>query len=266
MKSSDSDYVKFVVTNGVGTMSFNRPDKLNPLDLPMIHAALQVVTNLPTDLRVLVIRGAGQKAFAAGADIDELKRRTPWADIDFGPRRLLAQYLERSRIPTVAAINGWALGGGFELALACHIRVASSNAIMGLPELRLGMIPGNGGTVRLSRLVGRGKALEMILLGGRLDAAKALELGVATRVFDKDAFDSQLAEFCQELARLPPVATSAAIDCVNMGSEMDRDQAIEYEHRWFQLCLGGAEKIEGIAAFLEKRRPMFQGAVHLKES
>ena len=207
-------------------------------------------------MRVLILRGAG-KAFAAGADLEEMQRRTPWNEIDFGARRELARRLETAPFPTVAAINGYALGGGLELALACHLRIASATAKVGLPETRIGILPANGGTARLTRLVGRGRAMRMILLAEHVDATEAERLGIVDWVVEPEDFDSEVETIADKLSKLASVSARAIIDTVSRSADMTIDHAIDYEHRWFQICLGSADKQEGVKAFLEKRTPQF---------
>ncbi|TNB47725.1 enoyl-CoA hydratase/isomerase family protein [Martelella lutilitoris] len=238
-------------------LTFNRPDVLNALNNHLISEALDAVSRLSADTRVLVVRGAGGKAFAAGADLREMQKRTQWSEIDFGARRLLARKLETAPFPTVAAIDGFALGGGLELALACHLRIASANAVVGLPETRIGILPANGGTARLTRLVGRGRAMRMILLGERIDASEAERFGILDWVVDGDAFDGAIEALADRLSKLAPVSVRAVIDTVSRSADMTVDHAIDYEHRWFQICLASAGKKEGVAAFLEKREPQF---------
>jgi len=258
MDGTSFEFIKFVQAGPVATIMFNRPEVMNALNLRTLEEAIAAFERRSRDTRVLVLRGVGDRAFAAGADVGELAQRTPWSDMTYGPRREFARLLESAPFPTLAALNGLALGGGFELALACHLRVASESAKVGLPELRLGMIPGNGGTARLTRLVGRGAALEAILLSEQIDAQRALALGLVNRVFAQSEFDAKVAELADSLARLPPVATQAVLDSVIHGAELPLDRAIENEHRWFQICLGGPDKKEGIAAFREKRKPNFK--------
>ena len=240
-------------------LTFNRPSVRNALNRQLIDEALDAVARLPAETRVLVLRGAGDKAFAAGADIAELKERTIWTDLDSGPRRELARMLENAPFPTVAALNGVALGGGFELALACHLRIAAEHVKVGLPEIQLGIIPGNGGTARLSRIVGRSRALQLMLLAEQIDAHEAARLGLVNWVVPASEFDVQVSKLTDKLARLPPVAARALIDCVVRSDDMTLGDAINNEHRWFQICLASPDKQEGVTAFLEKRRAQFCG-------
>ena len=175
----------------------------------------------------------------------------------FGARRELARRLETAPFPTVAAINGYALGGGLELALACHLRIASATAKVGLPETRIGILPANGGTARLTRLVGRGRAMRMILLAEHVDATEAERLGIVDWVVEPEDFDSEVETIADKLSKLASVSARAIIDTVSRSADMTIDHAIDYEHRWFQICLGSADKQEGVKAFLEKRTPQF---------
>ena len=167
--------------------------------------------------------------------------------------------LEKGPVITVAALNGLALGGGFELALACHLRIASDAAELGLPELRLGLIPGNGGTIRLPRIVGTSIALQKLLLSERFSAEEALRLGLVNWVVPAAEFDAEVSRLGEKLARLPGVAVRAVLDCVMQSGELPLGSAIELEHRWFQLCIGSDDRQEGVKAFKEKRHPLFHG-------
>lgn len=256
---STSSYQHIIVSqNGPQAwIVFNRPAVLNALNRQLVEETLDALDRVPPHTRVLILRGAGDRAFAAGADIGELQSRDLWTEFDAGPRRELAMRLENAPYPTVAALNGLALGGGFELALACHLRIASDSAKIGLPELRLGVIPGNGGTVRLARLIGTSRALQSILLSEQIDADEAGRLGVVNWVVPAREFDQRVEMLAQRLAALPPVAVRAAIDCVSRSMDVSEAHAIENEHRWFQICLASPDKQEGISAFLEKRSPRF---------
>ncbi|GKX35117.1 MAG: crotonase [Rhizobiaceae bacterium MnEN-MB40S] len=253
---SDYQTITFRQEGAKAYLTFNRPQVLNALNNQLIAESLDAVRNIPSETRVLILRGAG-KAFAAGADLEEMQRRTPWNEIDFGARRELARRLETAPFPTVAAINGYALGGGLELALACHLRIASATAKLGLPETRIGILPANGGTARLTRLVGRGRAMRMILLAEHVDATEAERLGIVDWAVEPEDFDSKVETIADKLSKLASVSARAIIDTVSRSADMTLDHAIDYEHRWFQICLGSADKQEGVKAFLEKRTPQF---------
>ncbi len=240
-------------------ITFNRPKVLNALNNKLISETLEVVKNLPDETRVLVLAGSGGKAFAAGADLQEMQKRTQWSEISFGKRRELAHLLETSPFPTIAAIEGFALGGGLELALACNLRFASSSAQLGLPETSLGILPANGGTARLARLTGRGRALRMVMMAERVSATEAERIGLVDWVVEASEFAQELSRLEDRIIRLAPIATRAVIDTVSKSTDMSLERAIDYEHRWFQILLASADKQEGVSAFLQKRKPEFSG-------
>lgn len=254
---SDYKHIRFTQDGSKAFLTFNRPEVLNALNNQLIDESLDAFRQISPDTRVLVLLGEGEKAFAAGADLNEMQRRTMWTDIDFGSRRELARQLESAPFLTVAAINGFALGGGMELALACHLRIASDKAVLGLPETKLGILPANGGTARLTRLIGPGRALRLILLGEHISAQEAERLGIVNWVFPAAEFNEQVHALTDRLIKLAPISTRATIDSVMRGADMTIDQAIENEHRWFQICLASEDKKEGVSAFLEKRQPTF---------
>ncbi len=251
-------YIRLVQSGPVAQLSFHRPEVLNAFNHDMVRECLHALDQLAPDTRVLVIRGSGDQAFAAGADIKEFQGRTIWSEMDIGPRRELAYRLQKATFLTLAVVQGYAFGAGFEFALACHLRVVQRGASLSLPETRLGFLPGNGGTVRLTRLVGPGRALRMILMGERIDADTAERWGIANWVFDGEHFERDVAALLDRLVTLSPTATRAAIDSVSHAMDVALEQAIEYEHRWFQICLASPEKTEGVAAFLEKRDAEFE--------
>ena len=249
--------------NGVCTITINRPNKLNALNketIQELHDAIQEA-NLDKQVKVIILTGSGEKAFVAGADISEFAH----FDVENGAKlaqkgqELLFDLVENLPTPVIAAVNGFALGGGLELAMACHFRVASSNAKMGLPEVSLGVIPGYGGTQRLPQLVGKGRAMEMIMTAGMIDAQQALSFGLVNHVTSQE----ELLTFCEGLAnkimRNSSVAIAAAINAVNAGYKDGVDgYAAEIES--FGNCFGTADFKEGTTAFLEKRKADFPGA------
>lgn len=251
------EFIEVRYANTVLTIAFNRPEVRNALNHRVVEEVITALDRMEPDTRLLVLRGASEVAFAAGADIGELEARDMWTDLPMGIRRELAERLERAPCPTLAAIDGLALGGGLELAMACHLRVASDRAKLGLPESRLGIIPGNGGTVRLPRLVGPSRALAMMLFAQTVDSKEAHRIGLVDWVFPADSFDQHLKDLQNRFIALPRVATEALVECVYRGIDMTREQALSLEHRWFQICLASPEKLEGVAAFLDKRKPHF---------
>jgi enoyl-CoA hydratase len=246
--------------DGILTLTINRPEALNALNRSVIDALSAAIEAAQdnAEVRVIVITGAGNKAFVAGADIKE------FADFDQAQGEELARRgqrdlfdrVEQSRKPVVAAVNGFALGGGLELAMAAHVRLASSNARMGLPEVSLGVIPGYGGTQRLAQIVGKGKALEMVLTGGMIDAASALECGLVNQVVDQELLLESAHAMAEKMAKNAPTALAAAIDSVLAGYGRD---GFGVEIARFGQCFGTDDFKEGTSAFLEKRKPQFPG-------
>lgn len=246
--------------DGILTLTVHRPEALNALNrnvIDALSAALEAAQD-NHDVRVIVLTGAGEKAFVAGADIKE------FADFDQAQGEELARRgqrdlfdrVEQSRKPVVAAVNGFALGGGLELAMAAHVRLASSNARMGLPEVSLGVIPGYGGTQRLAQIVGKGKALEMVLTGGMIDAASALECGLVNQVIDQELLLESAHAMAEKMAKNAPTAMAAALDSVLAGYGRD---GFGVEIARFGQCFGTDDFKEGTSAFLEKRKPQFPG-------
>ncbi len=249
--------------SGLAIITFNRPEVRNALNYLAIDEALEAAGDADADdsVRVLILTGAGDKAFVAGADIKELRARNTLTELGkrSAQRRVLANLLETMSKPTIAAINGFAMGTGLELALACTIRIASENAKFSQPEINLGIMPGNGGTQRLSRLVGEGRAMEMILTGDLIDAQKACRIGLVNRVVPQAELMPYVKELATKLAAKPPLAVKLAKNAIHTGLNLSLNDGIEYENKLFAILCGSQDKQEGIAAFLEKRRPNFQG-------
>jgi enoyl-CoA hydratase len=254
--------VLYETANGNAWITVNRPDKLNALDretVAEIVAALDLAER-DGDVRVTVLTGAGDKAFVAGADIKEMSSMSAAQGQDYS--RFLhssLRRLERSRKPVVAAVNGFALGGGCELAMACHVRLASSNASFGQPEVNLGLIPGAGGTQRLQRLVGRGRAMELVLSGNRIDAEEALRIGLVNQVFPAEQLREGVEAFAKTLKKKSPMALARAIEAVVEGGEISLEEGLRMESALFGLCFATEDMREGTTAFLEKRKPEFPG-------
>lgn len=242
------------------TITINRESKLNALNTLTLDELNAAFTQALADdsIKGVILTGAGQKAFVAGADISEFSNYS----VEEG-RQLARQgqnkvfdVIQNSSKPVIAAINGYALGGGLELALACHIRVASDTSRMGLPEVSLGLIPGYGGTQRLPRLIGKGRALEMILTGDLISAPEALSYGLINHTADLPDLQNKAREIMLKIISRSPLAVHAAIKAVNAGFE-DRD-GFEEEIEQFSKCFGTADFKEGVAAFMEKRKPEFK--------
>ncbi len=244
----------------VRTITINRPDKLNALDRLTIGELRVAFEEAGEDagVRVVVITGAGPKAFIAGADISELAQLNGVQALAFSRYgQALMTRIERLGKPVIARINGFALGGGMELAMACHLRIASDNAKFGQPEINLGVLPGFGGTQRLLRLVGRSAALELCLLGETITAMRALELGVLTRVVPVDQLDTEVARIATQLAASATQALNGVLNAVVLGGEASIDVGLDYESQAFAVCAATADMREGTAAFMQRRKPTF---------
>jgi enoyl-CoA hydratase len=248
--------------DNIGVLTVNRPDKLNALSNELIGELGLLLDEVEKDeeLRVLVITGAGEKAFVAGADIQELVDRDAMIGRRVSrTRQEVFSRIENLPIPVIAAVNGYALGGGLELALACNIRICSDQAQFGAPEVKLGIIPGDGGTQRLPRLVGLGRAMEMILTGDFIDAQEAYRVGLANRVVPHDELMEQTLELAQKVAKRPPLAVRYAKEAVNRSQEGDTVSGYALESYLHALTCTTEDKREGVQAFLEKRKGKFKG-------
>ncbi|NQV52414.1 MAG: enoyl-CoA hydratase/isomerase family protein [Flavobacteriales bacterium] len=246
----------------IAQVTINRPDKLNALNISVIDDVSKCMRELDAnpEVRCIILTGAGDKAFVAGADISEFAGFTveEGRNLSAEGHRKLFDLIEEMGTPVIAAINGFALGGGLELAMSCHMRVASDNARMGLPEVSLGVIPGYGGTQRLPRLVGKGRAMEMITTAQMIDANTALLGGLVNHVVASDALLEKCREIASKIARNSPTAIGYAIAAVNAGDEGGVD-GFEEEIHLFGEAFGTDDFKEGTSAFLEKRKPDFKG-------
>ena len=254
--------VKLEVEDRIATLSVNRPDKLNALNEQTIRELGQAMEEIAGrgDVGGVILTGVGEKAFVAGADIAELAKMGPVDGIEvsrLGQR--VFRSIELSRKPVIAAVNGFALGGGCELALACHLRVASENAKFGLPEVKLGIIPGYGGTLRLPRIVGKGRALELMLTGQMVDAQEAYRIGLANKVVPLAELLDAARAMMKGILNNGPVALGLAIECTTRGMEMSVDDGLALESNLFGLLASTTDMREGMTAFLEKRRAGFTG-------
>ena len=246
----------------VRILTINRPDKLNALDAATLDALQAAFTAAATDesIRVVVLTGAGPKAFVAGADIAQMNTLAPVQGRDFALRgQRMMRFVETMPKPVIAMVNGFALGGGLELAMCCHLRIAADTAKVGQPEVNLGLIPGFGGSQRLLRLAGRAATLELCLLGAPVDAARALQLGIVNRVVPAADLEAETMKVAAQLAGSAPLALRGLLDCVNVGGECGIEEGLEYESAQFGLMFSTADMREGTAAFLERRKPGFRG-------
>jgi len=245
---------------GVAILTLNRPQVLNALNRTMLDELDRAMRELASDdgVRVVVVTGAGEKAFVAGADIKELAAAASGREFALTGQRVFDR-IERLGKPVIAAVNGFALGGGCELAMACTLRIAADTARFGQPEINLGTIPGYAGTQRLARLVGKGKALELMLTGAPISAADAERIGLVNRVVPAAALMHEARAWASQLAAHAPVATRYILDAVQRGLEMTLADASAYEAALFGLAAGTDDMREGTAAFLDKRTPVFRG-------
>jgi enoyl-CoA hydratase len=257
-----SSTLTFDLTDGIARVTINRPDKLNALNAIVIAELGDAVTRIETDsaIRGVIVTGAGTKAFVAGADITELTEQ----GVTGGQQRArvgqqVFRRLERCGKPVIAAVNGFALGGGCELAMACHLRIASETAKFGQPEVKLGIAPGYGGTVRLPRLVGRARALELLLTGDMIDAEEARRIGLVNRVVPADRLIGEAEGLLRTILANGPLAIRACLEAVDMGADMTVDQALLLEAGYFGLLSATDDMREGTKAFVEKRKPAFKG-------
>jgi enoyl-CoA hydratase len=246
----------------IAILTIDRPKALNALNIQALQeiewALREVGQSLP--IRVLILTGAGEKAFVAGADIAEMATLSTAQASDFsGLGHRVLQMLENLAVPTIAAVNGFALGGGCELALACDLIYAAETAKFGLPEVGLGVIPGFGGTQRLTRLVGRSRAKELVFTGDRIEAQKAKEIGLVLEIIHRDSLMTHCREVALKLVKKGPLALNQAKRVIEYGADADLRSANELERQAFSMLFGSEDQREGMKAFLEKRTPVFKG-------
>ncbi len=248
-------------SGGIATVTVNRPKALNALNVLTVQELLDCFESLAADttVRAVIVTGAGEKSFVSGADIQEIRDLDLLGGKAFAERgNRLYSRIESLPVPVIAAVNGYALGGGCELAMACHLRLASENARFGQPEINLGIIPGYGGTQRLPRLVGRGKALELMLTGRIITAGDALQIGLVNAVYPPAQLHEETRKLATEIAGKSRPVVTAILNAVTHGMEVGLDGGLRLEEKLFGLCCGCEDKMEGTSAFLEKRKPAFR--------
>lgn len=259
----DYQYILYEKSERLATITINRPEVRNALTQSLMEELGDAISQAEADndVRVLILTGAGDRSFVAGADIGEVGARDTLTELGLNSRvrREVYSHLEHLFKPSIAAINGYALGGGCELALSCTLRIASDTARFGQPEINLGIIPGLGGTQRLTRLVGKGNAMELILTGDLIGAQEALRIGLVNKVVPAAQLMEEARVLGKKLASKPPLALRAAKDSVDYGADMSLATALEFENRLFAILSGSADKSEGVSAFQEKRKPEWQG-------
>jgi enoyl-CoA hydratase len=245
----------------VAVFTINRPDKLNALSTEVHAEGVTALDELRKDeeVRVLVITGAGEKSFIAGADISEFQNKTPVAQRSSFHERSLFNSIDSFPKPVIAMVNGFCLGGGNELALACDIRICSPNAKFSQPEINLGIMPGGGGTQRLTRLIGEGRSMEMILTGDMIDAETANRFGLVNHVYNAGELEARTMELANKIAEKAPIALALCKEAVKFASRTNLDEGLRREVDLFAICFSTEDKTEGVSAFLEKRKPAFKG-------
>jgi enoyl-CoA hydratase len=245
----------------VAVLTINRPDKLNALNKQVHREGVDALDALRRDdeVRVLVITGAGEKSFIAGADISEFAGQTPVTQRDLFHEKTFFNSIDTFPKPVIAMINGFCLGGGCELALACDIRVCSENARFSQPEINLGIMPGGGGTQRLTNLIGEGRAMELILTGDMIDAATAHKFGLVNHVHPADQLEAETMKLAGKIAEKAPIALQLCKEAVKFASRSNLDEGLRREVDLFAICFSTEDKQEGVSAFLEKRKPVFKG-------
>lgn len=254
--------VNLEVQDKIAKLTITREKALNAINSQVLTDLESAITQIENDdkIRTVIITGAGEKSFVAGADISEMVKLSPLEAREFLTRgQRLLDRIEQLKPITIARINGYALGGGLELALACDIRVASDNALVGLPEVSLGLIPSFGGTQRLTRVLGSGTAKYLILLGKRLDAETAFKLGIVNEVVPKEELDRSVDNIVKTLLKMAPIALTAAKNAIYMATQTDMISGQELEVNYAAMCFSTDDLREGMNAFLEKRKADFKG-------
>lgn len=250
------------ISEKVAIITINRPDKLNAINLEVIAELEKAFDEMErnNDVGVVILTGSGEKSFVAGSDISALASYSPEKAREYSVigNKFLSRLQNFSK-PVIAAVNGFALGSGCEIALACHIRLAADNAKFGQPEVQLGLIPGHGGTQRLARIVGFGKAVEMILTGNSIDANEAYRIGLVNKVVPQSELRNVALEMARAILSKSPIAVSIAIKAINLNFETSLSRGLELEAEFFSECFKTEDFAEGTKAFLEKRKPQFKG-------
>ncbi len=245
----------------IAILTINRPEKLNALNHQVHSEGIAALNNLRKDdsIRVVVITGAGEKSFIAGADISEFEGQTPVTQRDLFHEKTFFNSLEQFPKPVIAMVNGFCLGGGNELALACDLRICSENARFAQPEINLGIMCGGGGTQRLTNLIGEGRSMEMVLTGDMIDAATAERFGLVNHVYPADQLEAETLKLAEKIAEKAPIALQLSKEAVKFASRSNLDEGLRREVDLFAICFSTEDKKEGVSAFLEKRKPEFKG-------
>ncbi|NOX19088.1 MAG: enoyl-CoA hydratase [Chlorobi bacterium] len=253
--------ILFEAKENIATVTINRPDKLNALNAATVNELKDVFSEIKNDKQIgaVILTGSGEKAFVAGADIVELSKLNIISGKEFAEKgQCVFNLIENLGKPVIAAVNGFALGGGCELAMACHIRLASTNAKFGQPEVNLGIIPGYGGTQRLPRIVGSGRAAEIILTGNMIDAEEAYRIGLVNKVYEQSALRDEAEKLAKKILSKGNFAVKMSLNAITATDNLSEREGLNYEAGLFALCCGTEDFKEGTAAFLEKRKPEFK--------
>lgn len=258
---SDYQTITLEKRGRVAILTINRPDKLNALNSTVHAEGVAALDELKKDneIRVVIITGAGEKSFIAGADISEFEGQTPVTQRNLFHEETFFNSLDAFPKPVIAMINGFCLGGGNELALACDLRVCSEGARFGQPEINLGIMCGGGGTQRLTHLIGEGRAMEMMLTGDMIDAETAYKFGLVNHVYPKEELEAKTMALAETIAEKAPIALQLSKEAVKFASRSNLDEGLRREVDLFAICFSTEDKKEGVAAFLEKRKPVFKG-------
>jgi len=262
VKNYDTQYMKITDTGEIATVTFNRPEKLNAINEDLITELEEVIDELErnSSSRVVILTGAGDKSFAAGGDIKRIQQMTAEEGERFvyqGQRVL--NRIEYSKKIMIAAINGYAFGGGLEIALACDLRVASSNSVLGLPEACVGLFPAWGGTQRLARLIGTGRAKELIYTGDKISADRAWQIGLVNHVVDSEQLQQKCGEIARKILKNSPISVVQAKKAINHGTEVSFEKGLFIEAEAWMVCFQTDDRVEGLNAFLENRPPVYLG-------
>ena len=252
--------IKIAKNNKIGIVTVNRPESLNAMNKDVVIEFISKIEGLLSegDIRVIIITGSGEKAFIAGADIKLMQKMNKSEAYEFANLgHKLANTIENSDKPVIAAVNGFALGGGSEITLACHIRVASDNAVFAQPEVKIGLLPGWGGTQRLPRIIGKGLANELIITGRNVDAQEALEIGLVNRVVSKEELINTCVDIAQLIIKNSPNAISESIKLINLSSGTELNKGLSNEAEEFSELFETEEATEGLTSFVEKRPPKY---------
>jgi enoyl-CoA hydratase len=254
-------FIKFTTERLIRIITIDRADALNAMNLAVVKELHEVIRESITskEVGVVIITGRGNVAFIAGADIKSMQTMSPREALKFSKAgQALTRTIESSPKPMIAAINGYALGGGCEISLACHIRIAADNAMFSQPEVKLGIIPGWGGTQRLTRIIGNGIANEIIITGKMISAERALKIGLVNAIVSQKNLIIEVKNYANEILKNGPLAIKAALNCINRGSDMPIDEGLDLESNSFASLFDTKEQVEGTTAFVEKRKPNFR--------